>query len=122
MTRNRKQQAYAYGLLAEYRCMLHLFFRGWRVVARRHRTPFGEIDVIAQRGRQLLFIEVKARQHRVDGLFALSPQQCERIARAASAYIAAHPKFAGLDMRFDLMVVAKGWRLTHIPHAFESPV
>lgn len=120
MTRSVKQRAYDYGLWAETRCICYLMLRGWRIVARRHRTPFGEIDLIAQRGKHVLFIEVKARQLRDDGLYALSPQQCARIARAASSYVAAHPKIAGLGMRFDLMVVAKGWRLTHIPHAFES--
>ncbi len=122
MTRSVKQRAYDYGLWAETRCICYLALRGWRIVARRHRTPFGEIDLIAQRRKQVLFIEVKARQMHDDGLYALSPQQCERIVRAASSYVAAKPKIAGLAMRFDLMVVAKGWRLTHIPHAFESIV
>ena len=40
---------------------LWLRLQGWRVLARRVKTPRGEIDLIARRGHTLAFIEVKWR-------------------------------------------------------------
>jgi putative endonuclease len=93
---------------------------GYRVHERRWRSPYGEIDVIARRGRTICFIEVKARTNVEEALFALQPRQQQRILRAARAYLAAHPKSAGLEIRFDLMVVA-GYRWPrHLRHAFDA--
>ena len=39
-----------------------LMLKGYRIVARRHRTKLGEIDLIARRGDLVLIVEVKARR------------------------------------------------------------
>ncbi len=111
-------KAYRYGMRAELRCVVFLWMRGYQIIARRMRNGCGEIDLIASRGRQLVFIEVKARQSRDAGLYALAPKQQQRIARAANMWLAEHTKYAGRDARFDLMVVQR-WRVHHVRHAFE---
>lgn len=98
--------------------MVYLWGCGYRLRARRYKTPVGEIDVIASRGRVLAFIEVKARPSIDEGLYAVTPAQAARIRRAAEMYLAAHPDCAGQDARFDLMVL-RPWRWPrHIKNAW----
>jgi putative endonuclease len=83
-----------------------LRLRGWRIVARGWRCPAGEIDLVARRGKILAIIEVKSRGEVEAAAYALTPRQRRRIARAAEALVIARPDLGGLDMRFDLMLVA----------------
>ena len=107
--RRRRQRAQRHGRLAEWLCLWHLRLRGWRIVARRWRCPSGEIDILARRGGVLAVIEVKARGEMDAAAAALPPRQRRRIARAAEAFLLSRPDLAGLDVRFDVMLVA-GYR------------
>lgn len=110
-------RAFRYGRTAEAISAWWLRLHGYRVVASRYRTPVGEIDLVARRGRILAFVEVKARG---DGaqLAAPSPRQRRRIARAAQAFLQRHPRLAALDPRFDVVSLSP-WRLPrHIPGAW----
>ena len=49
------------GRLAEALCATWLRMKGYRIVARGVRTPVGELDIVARRGRVLAIVEVKAR-------------------------------------------------------------
>jgi len=111
-------QAYRYGLRAESLCIAYLLATGHRLLGRRVRLPVGEIDLIARRGRTLLFIEVKARRTLEAGLYALKPAQQRRMLQAVNAWLARHPRYAGLDVRCDLMVIAR-WRVCHLRHVLE---
>ena len=102
----RRQRAQRRGRLAEWLCLWHLRLRGWRIVARGWRCPSGEIDILARRGKVLAIIEVKSRSGMTAAASALAPRQRRRIARAAEAFLLARPDLAGLDLRFDLMLVA----------------
>jgi len=104
-TRHR-QRAQHRGRLAEWLCLWHLRLRGWRIVARGWRCPSGEIDILARRGKVLAIIEVKSRSGMTAAASAPAPRQRRRIARAAEAFLLARPDLAGLDLRFDLMLVA----------------
>ncbi|HEV7822172.1 MAG TPA: YraN family protein, partial [Burkholderiales bacterium] len=53
--------AFRTGISAEARACAYLILKGYRIPAKRYRTPHGEIDVIARRGKTLIFAEVKAR-------------------------------------------------------------
>jgi putative endonuclease len=57
------QQAEKWGRGAETLACWCLRQRGWRILDRRARVPGGEVDIVAQRGRTLAFVEVKARGH-----------------------------------------------------------
>ena len=107
--RRRRQRAQRHGRLAEWLCLWHLRLRGWRIVAHRWRCPSGEIDILARRGRVLAVIEVKSRGEMDAAAAALPPRQRRRIARAAEAFLLSRPDLAGLDVRFDVMLVA-GYR------------
>jgi putative endonuclease len=98
-----------YGRFAEARCALGLRLKGYRILARRHRSRVGEIDIIARRGGTLAFIEVKARQSLEEALESVSARQRARIRNAAELFLATRPHLARLEARFDVMLVA-GWR------------
>jgi putative endonuclease len=100
--------SYQIGLLAEFLCLLRLWCGGWRVLARRYKTPQGEIDLIVRRGRVIAFVEVKSRKSRDAALACISKSQQQRIIRAAHHWLAAHGEFAGFHLRFDIMWVT-GW-------------
>ena len=113
-----RRRAERRGRGAEALAAVLLILKGHRILARRARTPVGEIDLIARRGRTLVFAEVKARDSLNAGTEALAPRQRNRIARAAEAFVRTRPDLDGLDWRFDLIVVVGGWRVKHLKDAW----
>ena len=111
--RDGKRRAESFGRRAEARAVLALRLFGWRIRARNVRIAGGEIDIIAERGDTLAFIEVKARADLDTATHALGPAQRGRIVRTAEAWLAAHPPKGGVsgpDIRFDVMLVRPwGW-------------
>jgi putative endonuclease len=104
----RRRRAERRGRLAEWLCLWHLRLRGWHIVAQGWRCPAGEIDIVARRGRVLAIVEVKSRAAVAVAANALAPRQRRRIARAAEALLLSRPDLAGLDIRFDVMLVMPG--------------
>ena len=115
----QRQVAFRLGLSAESRAAAFLIAKGFRIVARRWRSPLGEIDIVARRRKLLVFVEVKARDTLDAAAESVTPQQRRRICGAAEAWLAAHPDEGIRDMRFDAMLVAPGKLPRHIPGAFE---
>ena len=98
--------------------MLLLLVKGFRPIARRYKTPLGEIDLIVKRGRTIAFVEVKARALERDALESVGAGSERRIVDGADLWLAKHPAAAGFNFRYD-MVVLLPWRLPrHIPDAF----
>jgi putative endonuclease len=79
-----------------------LRLKGWRILAVRARTPVGEVDLVARRGRVLAFIEVKARAGEAEAALALDEWRLRRVARAAEALAPRYAR-AGDDIRIDAM-------------------
>ena len=95
-----------------------LLAKGFRPLARRYRTPLGEIDLIVKRGRLIAFVEVKAREARDVALESVGRLSERRIVAAADLWLARHPDAAGFDLRYDMIVVTP-WSLPlHLPDAF----
>ena len=116
--RQARARAYRRGVLAESLVALLLRLKGYRIVVRRYKTPVGEIDLVALKGRRLAFIEVKRRKTREDAAWTLPARQRRRIVRAAQYWLAGHPDYAGHDIAFDV-VLAAPWRFPHyIKNAF----
>jgi putative endonuclease len=118
MTRSDRVEAEARGRRAERHAAFWLRLKGYRVLATRARTPAGEIDLIARRGRILAFIEVKARPGREQALYAVSPRQARRIVQAAAFWRARRPGLQGLQPRFDVVLLAPGRAPRHVRGAF----
>lgn len=118
--RPERVAAHFTGLSAESRAAAYLVAKGYRIVARRFRSPVGEVDIVARRRGVLVFVEVKARNNLDDAALSLLPRQQQRIAAAAGAWLAAHPEDGESDIRFDAVLVAPGKIPRHIPAAFET--
>ncbi len=115
-----RQVAFRLGLSAESRAAAFLVAKGFRILARRWRSPLGEIDIVARRRQLLIFVEVKARANLDDAAESVTPRQKRRIAGAAEAWLAMHPDDPVHDVRFDAMLVAPGKMPRHIPAAFDA--
>jgi putative endonuclease len=103
----------------------HLERRGYVIVARNHRTRFGELDLVACDGTTLVFCEVKTRRGRAVAWDALHDAKRRQVRRMARAYLAdptaVRPRTA--DVRFDAIGVAIDPRgrlagLEHLEDAF----
>lgn len=118
--RRERVAAFRLGLSAESRAAMLLVAKGYRIAARRWKTPFGEIDIVARRGRTLAFVEVKARDHADDAAEAVTERGKRRIIAAAELWLAHHPKDAQTDIRFDVILVIPGRLPRHITNAFDA--
>src|SRR3990170_3470106 len=92
--------AFRTGISAEARAAAWLMAKGYRILAKRFRTPYGEIDLVARRRNLIVFVEVKARPSLDDAAYAVTPRQQARIIAAAQGWLMAHPEHADFDMRF----------------------
>ena len=96
------------GRRAERLAAWRLRLAGYRVLARRYRTPVGEIDLITRRGRRLVMVEVKARPTEALARQAVPERQRRRIAMAARRFLAANPRYRDHAVRFDVVAVVPG--------------
>ena len=117
--RPERQVAFRLGLSAESRAAALLVAKGFRILARRWKSPLGELDIVARRRALLVFVEVKARERLDDAAWSVTPRQRARIAGAAEVWLAAHPDDSIRDIRFDAMLVAPGRMPRHIQAAFD---
>jgi putative endonuclease len=115
-----RQIAFRTGISAESRAAALLIAKGFRILARRWKSPVGEIDIIARRRALLVFVEVKARETLDDAAWAVSERQRSRIIAAAEAWLARNADDRIRDIRFDAMLVAPGRIPRHIPAAFDA--
>ena len=114
--------AFRTGLSAETRAAAYLMAKGYRILAKRFRTPYGEIDLVARKRNLLVFVEVKARGSLDEAAYAVTPRQRQRIINAAQAWLMAHPEHAEFDMRFDAMLIAPKRLPRHLLAAFDASV
>ena len=112
--------AFKTGLSAEARAAAFLMAKGYRILARRFRTPYGEIDIVARKRSLLAFVEVKARASLDDAAYAVTPRQQARIIDAAQAWLVAHPEHAEFELRFDAILIAPRHLPRHLLAAFDA--
>lgn len=107
------------GRLAERLAAALLLAKGYRILARRHRSRYGEIDLIAVRGRRLAFVEVKARPTFDEAEQSLTDGQAARIADAAEQWVWRHPAYRAHEIGLDAVLIMP-WRLPrHAPNALQ---
>lgn len=101
-----------------------LLARGYAILARRHRTRFGELDIVARDGETLVFVEVKARRGTSFGQpgDAVHWRKRRRLARLAEAFVAER-RLHRVPCRFDVVGIV--WQDGRAPevqvfrHAFD---
>ncbi|MEL4895226.1 YraN family protein [Crocosphaera sp. Alani8] len=87
-----------------------LIYRGWHILQDRWRSPYGEIDLIAQHNKLdlLIFVEVKTRKNRnwdQNGILAINPQKQNKIRQTADYFLGEYPHFSEFSCRFDVALV-----------------
>ena len=110
--------------LAEQLAYEHLVGEGYTVRERNWKLRRLEIDMIAQLGDTIIFVEVKSRsgRHR-DPLDAIDDRKIRNMVRAANAYLL--PLEHTFSWRFDVILLVgppHDYRLEHIPDAFLPPL
>lgn len=119
MTPLDRQASERRGRRAETIAAWWLTARGYRVLARRAATPYGEIDLVCRQGDCVVFVEVKARASVAAALESLGPRQRRRIADAARHFLGRHPPLAALDCRFDVVAIGRFGLPHHLPNAWQ---
>ena len=104
----RRRQSERLGRLAEWLAAAYLVATGHRILARREKTRFGEIDLIAVRRRRVAFVEVKWRRNFDQAGPPVSARQARRIASAAEAWLWQHPALRDHEIGLDCMQLAPG--------------
>ncbi len=121
MTRHRSDL----GGRGEEAARRHLESLGYRILATRHRTRLGEIDLIAEDNGVIVFVEVKTRRSGECGApeESVTAAKQRRIVRLATAFLASRGLLER-DSRFDVVAVEEGagsvLRIRHLPDAFRG--
>lgn len=109
------------GKLGEESVCAYLMERGYTIAARNYRIKGGEIDIIAENGDYLAFVEVKARKpdSMVSGFEAVTKRKRSLIIKTASDYCCKHPNM--LQPRFDVaqVIVSEG-KVLSIDYIFNA--
>lgn len=94
------------GKLGEDLATVELWHQGYAILARRYRTRYGEIDIVAQDGDTIVFVEVKARRNDRFGTAAesVTPWKQRRIAAMALDYLAWSDRLES-PCRFDVVAI-----------------
>lgn len=111
-----------FGLAGEAVAERWLRLRGWRVLQRRFRNGHRDIDLVAERGGTVAFVEVKARRGGWCGgpVEAVNWKKRRELVRSASIWIDRHGR-EGESYRFDVIGVimdGRGVRVRHVENAF----
>lgn len=116
----RRRGHHRRGHRGEWLAALALRLKGYRILARRYRTPLGEIDLIARRGDLVIMVEVKVRSDLVSAMEAVSFPAQRRIEGAADIWLSRQPVHGRYSIRFDLVAILPRRWPVHVPNLFEG--
>ncbi|HOP85981.1 MAG TPA: YraN family protein [Syntrophorhabdaceae bacterium] len=104
MTTDKREQ----GKEGEDKATSILKAKGYKIIERNYRNPFGEIDIVAEEGGYLVFIEVKKRNTETfgDPLHAIDEAKKRHIIKSAQYYLKSH-KLNNKKARFDVVGITK---------------
>jgi putative endonuclease len=118
MSEARREKAERHGRWAELAALWSLRLKGYRLLAHRYRSPYGEIDLIMRRGSVTAFVEVKARRSADEAIDSVTAFQARRIAAAARNWMARDARAARDFCRFDIVAVSPYHWPRHVENAF----
>lgn len=98
-----RKRAYLKGYWSEWIAAFYLRFKGYKILESRFKTPLGEIDLLARKGKTLIAVEVKSRTTQMEAAFSITPFQQRRIERALAYYLSRKP--FPFDIRFDVIYI-----------------
>ncbi len=100
--------------------------KGFTILQRNFRSPYGEIDIIAETGdHNIIFIEVKARKNLLENAFSsVSQSKQRRILKTAAFYLQSNPELENRLVRFDVIGIAEKkdglYQIEHMEDAFRG--
>ncbi|MCG8622245.1 MAG: YraN family protein [Proteobacteria bacterium] len=106
----KKKAAHNRGVEAEAIVTKQLEQNQWQVIITRRKSPYGELDLVAEKPGRLLIVEVKAT-HRSDDRYIETtlpnPHECRRILEATQYLLSTNPEYADHSIEFVIAVVRK---------------
>lgn len=108
------KKTHQFGILAERITILFLRLKGYKILFWRYKTVFGEIDIIAKKGKMIVVIEVKARKSKTAIEELLQPKQVSRIKKTTELFLANNTKFRKCPIRFDFVMMNKFYFPRHL--------
>ena len=116
--KRRRQRSLQWGQQAEWLAMAWLILKGYWPLAHRYQGWGGEVDLIMQRGKTLLFVEVKARADKDAALLAIDGLKISKFNKAVEHWLAHNPWAACYQLRGDAVFICP-WRWPlHVKDAF----
>ena len=101
--------------------------KGYRALAANYRSPWGEVDIVARDGEELVFVEVRSRRGAGFGVpqESLTPAKAARLTATAQHYLE-EMGLDSVDWRIDLVSIlldggGRVKEISHLVHAVESP-
>ncbi len=105
----------------------HLQRHGYRILERKWRCQAGELDLVAQQGEQIVFVEVRTRRSTMHGMpeESITLHKQHRLITLAYTYLEAHNLGDTTAWRIDVVAIdidggGRVMRLNHIPYAIEQ--
>lgn len=108
------------GRFAEAVAALWLMLKGYQILGFRLKTPAGEIDLLARKGKTLAVVEVKRRATVEIALASISSTQRDLLLRAARTLASRRSGLRQLALRMDLIALAPGRLPRHVPNIFND--
>ncbi|MDO8599574.1 MAG: YraN family protein [bacterium] len=112
-----------FGTAGEDLAATYLEQKGYRILERNARTRVGELDLVCQLGRVLVFVEVKTRTSAAFGHpeESVTHAKQQHLVRAAHAYVSSHTAFRTTPFRIDVVAITMrpsgDPEILHIPNA-----
>ncbi len=99
----------AHGASAERTAAHFLQTQGLNILQRNYQCKVGELDIVAEEGDCLVFVEVRQRSHSRYGgaLGSVDVRKQQRLARAASHFLLKHPQWQSSPCRFDVIALQR---------------
>ena len=98
-----------------------LISNNYKIIKTNFHSPYGEIDIIAQDGEILVFIEVKTRSSDLDSaLNSISVSKRKKISKTASYFLSKNDTFYDMFTRFDVIIILNSRTHTSLKHIKEA--
>jgi putative endonuclease len=110
--------SYKYGFVAEYIAMLYLFFCGYKILKHRYKTYCGEIDLICEKGKSIVAVEVKGRQKEMFIDELIDDTKIKRIDNAIDVFLSKNHKYFNYNIRIDAILVIGLFKIKHIKNIY----
>jgi putative endonuclease len=109
------------GIKGEDLAVKFLKKKGYRILSRNYKTPLGEIDIVAEDGETLVFVDVKTRTDDAFGLpfEAVNHRKREKLRKVALYYLK-NVRRKDVASRFDVLSIEAGGSKNEIEHILDA--